>query len=87
MLIEAIFITVISIITILFFKEKPPTPPSSTSDRDDNFSYIEANKILFKNKNFVFIFIFFAFVFGIFNTISTVINYLILPFGFSNVSL
>ena len=72
---------------MIFFKNEPPTPACIFEKTEEEISFKEANKRLFSNKHFLYVFIYFAFVYGIFNTLTTLINYLIVPFGFSDVYL
>ena len=69
---------VISVVTLLMFKNKPKTPPSpSAFDRiDEDGIFLKSVKGTFANKDFMFLFLSFFFVLGSFNTLATIVSYL-----------
>ncbi|EAR83953.1 MFS transporter (macronuclear) [Tetrahymena thermophila SB210] len=83
MLIQAILITACCIPTVIFFREKPPTPPShSASVEKSKFS--ESMSILIRDKNFIFLYIYFGCILGNFNSIATLINFFLEQFSYSS---
>mmetsp|Transcript_7753 Transcript_7753/g.688 ORF Transcript_7753/g.688 Transcript_7753/m.688 type:complete len:145 (+) Transcript_7753:427-861(+) len=68
--------------TLIFFKNKPKTPPSKGAETDKTPT-IEGFKILFTNKNSILLIISFSCMLGNFNTLATLINIYIIPFSFS----
>ncbi|EAR83954.2 MFS transporter (macronuclear) [Tetrahymena thermophila SB210] len=83
MLIQAIIITACCIPTVIFFREKPPTPPShSASVEKSKFS--ESMCTLIRDKNFIFLYIYFGCILGNFNSVATLINFFLEKFGYSS---
>ncbi|KAL4430217.1 hypothetical protein ABPG74_014776 [Tetrahymena malaccensis] len=83
MLIQAIMITACCAPTVIFFREKPPTPPShSASVEKSKFS--ESMTILIKDKNFILLYIYFGCILGNFNSIATLINFFLEQFSYSS---
>jgi len=69
---------------IIFFRSKPPTPPSSSAEtaREDTFG--QALKRLAFDKNFWILCIIFGFALGAYNTLATVLNEILKPFGYTD---
>jgi Na+/melibiose symporter-like transporter len=65
-------------LNIIFQKEKPPTPPSASSNVTKEPFSIAIPK-LFKNKNYMYMLIGFGCFFGIFNGLSVVLSFLVEP--------
>ena len=88
MWVEAVLVTVLCLSTAIFFRNEPPTPPCpiETNNANSNMTNWEAAKKLTDIKDFNLVFIFFAFCYGIFTALTTLINYLVVPFGFSDVN-
>ncbi|XP_044730965.1 uncharacterized MFS-type transporter C09D4.1-like [Chrysoperla carnea] len=72
----AIYTTVNLIITILFFQEEPPTPPSEAQKlkKQENSNPIESFKKLLTNQPFVMLLCAYSINIGIYNTINTLLN-------------
>ena len=68
---------------ILFVKNRPPTPPSAAVSTEKVFMF-EGIKKLFANKYFLVLFILFFIGLGIFNMITTYIEYILIPRGFGS---
>ena len=69
---------------VIFFKEKPPTPPSHAANTE-KMTFKEAFSSTMKNKDFILLLIGFGFSLGNINCLSTVINFYLDQFGFSSV--
>jgi len=69
---------------IIFVKNKPPTPPSTEISKE-RVLMGEGLKKLFLNKYFIILFITFFFGLGIFNFITSYIELIVVPRGFSAV--
>ena len=70
---QAIIGTVLGVVCLIFFRSKPPTPPSNTADgMRDPFG--KSVRELFGNKNFLVLLVVFGGVLGVFNTLGTVIS-------------
>lgn len=83
MLIIAIMVSLMSILNLIFYKDKPATPPSFSADTDrEEFSV--ALTILVKKKTYVLITICFALGYGTFIDFAVVLGELIDPYGFSS---
>jgi FLVCR family feline leukemia virus subgroup C receptor-related protein len=82
LLIEAIIATVLSAPVFIFFREKPPTPPSpSASVKRENFK--NSMKLLVKNKPFLVLLLQQCTVLGAVNSFASVLQSLIDPFGYT----
>ena len=71
-------------IIFVFFKNKPPTPPSHAA-AIDQLPFMEANKLLFSNKDYLLLLVFYSFVLGAFNSLATIMELLMKPFGYDDV--
>ncbi|UCC20569.1 MAG: MFS transporter [Promethearchaeota archaeon] len=69
------------IIFIIFIKDKPPTPPSKEISDEKVFMF-EGLRTLFTNKYFIILFVLFFLGLGIFNTITTYIEGIVIPRGY-----
>jgi len=69
---------------LFFFRDKPPTPPSSSVGalKDPFWPSI---KQLFRNKNVWILCIIFGFVQGVFNTLGTVVGEISNEYGYNAV--
>jgi FLVCR family feline leukemia virus subgroup C receptor-related protein len=65
---------------IIFFKDKPPTPPSFTSDVEKE-DFKVALKLLRGSKDYLFLCVSFSFFYGSFTILAVILNFLIVPFG------
>ena len=79
----AILISIITLLVLVFFKDKPLTPPSYTSQikRED---FVQASKSLIKNKNYIFFMLGASMLFGC-TTGGLIVNvsFFVKPFGFT----
>ena len=80
LLIYGIISIISGVIFVLFVKDKPPTPPS-IEITEEKVLVTEGLKDLFRNKSFIILFILFFLGLGIFNTITTYIEGIVLPRG------
>ncbi|EAS01074.2 MFS transporter (macronuclear) [Tetrahymena thermophila SB210] len=83
MLWQAVTMTIAIVPCIIFFKEKPPTPPSHAAEAE-KMSFKESFVVIFQNKDFIKLFFAFGCVLGNFNSIATLINFYLEQFGFSS---
>ncbi|KAI9285532.1 major facilitator superfamily domain-containing protein [Umbelopsis sp. AD052] len=83
LLIVACITTAVAIPTV-FIPPRPRTPPSSSAARVNSRPYLPDLKLLLTNWNYlVLLFCFGTFV-GIFNAMSTLLNQIVTPYGYSN---
>ena len=76
-------ITAMMVPNILFFKDKPPTSPSFTSDVEKE-DFGVALKLLRDSKDYIFQCISFSLFYGSFVIIAVILNFLLKPFGLSD---
>ncbi|KAL4479915.1 hypothetical protein ABPG74_020431 [Tetrahymena malaccensis] len=83
MKIQAIVVTVISIIGCIIFKEKPPTPPSFTAEqkREDMGPSI---KLLLKSKNYLLTLICYGLFCGNFLATGVTMSFIFKPYGYGS---
>ena len=83
MLIISIMVSLMSLLNLLFYKDKPASPPSFSANTErEEFSV--ALKMLVKKKTYVLITICFALGYGTFIDFAVVLGELIDPYGFSS---
>jgi hypothetical protein len=90
LLIEAIICSVFGILGIIFLREEPPTPPSSSKEAAEDVeapAFFPTLFHLFSNINFIILFFVFGLALGGFNTLATVMPQVLIPFDYSDVSL
>lgn len=80
---QSLVFTIVCVPGILFFKEKPLTPPSLSAEVEKTANSKDSLIACFKNKNFVKVLIFFSTAYGSFNALGIVINILLDPYGYS----
>ncbi|KAL4450799.1 hypothetical protein ABPG74_011641 [Tetrahymena malaccensis] len=83
MLWQAVTMTIAIVPCVIFFREKPPTPPSHAAEAE-KMSFKESFVVIFQNKDFIKLFFAFGCVLGNFNSIATLINFYLEQFGFSS---
>ena len=76
-------ITAMMVPNILFFKDKPPTSPSFTSDVEKE-DFGVALKLLRDSKDYIFQCISFSLFYGSFTILAVILNFLLEPFGLSD---
>jgi len=74
-----------AIIFTVFVRDKPPTPPSKEISEEKVYMF-KGLKSLFTNKYFIILFVLFFLGLGIFNTISTYIEGIVLPRGLGDLA-
>ncbi|XP_068144828.1 heme transporter FLVCR2 [Drosophila tropicalis] len=80
--------SVLLVLMVLFFQDKPPTPPSAAqetalqlgSDPVEQTNFIQSLKNLMTNRNFVFLLISYGINVGVFYAISTLLNPVVLRY-------
>lgn len=72
------------VIYLIFVKNKPPTPPSEVIT-DEKVMMLDGLKKLIKNFNFIILIVAFLIGLGIFNTILTYIEGIVLPRGYDTI--
>lgn len=82
LLIYGIISLVIGIVFVVIIKDKPPTPPSNETIEEKAFVG-QGLKQLFKNRYFIILFILFFLGLGIFNTITTYVEGIVIPRGYN----
>jgi FLVCR family feline leukemia virus subgroup C receptor-related protein len=82
LLIEGIIGTVLCVPIFIFFREKPPTPPSASASvpRED---FKKGIKLLLKNKSFLWLLGQQGCALGAINALATVMQSIIYPFGYT----
>ena len=83
MLIEAIICSVVCVLCILFFRNKPSKPPS-VSAGEDREEFWASFKESFSNKSFLYLLLAFSMVQGALNSLATLIDLISRPYGFSS---
>ncbi|KAL4477768.1 hypothetical protein ABPG72_018942 [Tetrahymena utriculariae] len=83
LLISAVIVSSTSVLNLLFYKDKPATPPSFSAnvDRED---FKTALQILIKKRTYVLITICFSFCYGCFIDFAVVLGQLVGPYGFES---
>lgn len=83
LLIVACITTAVAIPTV-FIPPRPRTPPSSSAARVDSRPYLSDLKLMIMNRNYLVLLFCFAVFVGIFNAMSTLLNQIVTPYGYSN---
>lgn len=86
LLVEAIITTVLSVPLFVFFREKPPIPPSASAELPRE-SFKKGLKSISKNTSFLTLLVVGGFSLAVFNSMGTVVESLITPFGYTQVKL
>lgn len=73
---------IISIIFFLFARERPVTPPCRP-DQEERALAIDGMKLLFRNRDFLWLMVIFFVGLGVFNSVTTWIENILSPRGFS----
>lgn len=72
--------------TILFSKEKPPTPPSAAASRPtEDMKFRENLKLLKSNKSYLLLCISFTMLYGVYTSLGAVVAAITGPFDYSGV--
>jgi len=80
---EAVLITILGIIVLALFKDKPPTPPSASAGSVHE-DFKESVKHLFTNRNYLYLLLSFACMNALFNTLGSVIGVIVANYGFTS---
>ncbi|CAO3672589.1 unnamed protein product [Umbelopsis ramanniana] len=83
LLIVACITTAVAIPTV-FIPPRPRIPPSSSAARVDRRPYLADLKLMIMNRNYLVLLFCFAVFVGIFNAMSTLLNQIVTPYGYSN---
>jgi len=81
---EAIIVAGMCLPSLLLFREKPPSVPSAAADAERTDSFWHSIKLLFTDWNFLNLLSAFSMGQGAYNTLATVVNQVLEPFGYSN---
>lgn len=77
----AIFTTILFVAIVLFFKDRPPLPPSAAQANaqvvNQNSSFLDSIKALATNPNFILLFFTYGLNTGVFYAVSTVLNQMV----------
>ncbi|CAG9771186.1 unnamed protein product [Ceutorhynchus assimilis] len=78
----AILTSVLLVLILIFFRSGPPTPPSYAAQQqaEEDVSFTQSLKNLFKNKSFMLLLIAYGINVGVFYAISTLLSEIILKF-------
>ncbi|KAH8552673.1 major facilitator superfamily domain-containing protein [Umbelopsis sp. PMI_123] len=82
-LIVACITTGVALPTV-FIPARPRTPPSPSASRVEKRPYLSDLKLLLTNKYYLVLLFCFAVFVGIFNAMSTLLNQIVTPYGYSN---
>lgn len=85
--IHAIVATVTSLLSIIFFREKPASPPSVSSVKNQPESFLKSFKTAFREKGFILLSLGFGLGFGVFNAMFTIIDQVVEPEGYTEVTI
>ncbi|KAL9647573.1 hypothetical protein ABK040_006929 [Willaertia magna] len=86
---EAAIASFLLIVTVIFFKEQPPTPPTVINSKSLNDLNVEEEsfwgdlKKILTNYQFLILFTSFSFGYGSINTVVTELNSIVIPHGYS----
>ncbi|KAH8394844.1 hypothetical protein KR222_007895, partial [Zaprionus bogoriensis] len=80
--------TVLLVLMVLFFQDKPPTPASAAQEAaqrlegmaEDQVSFLQSLKNLMTNRNFIFLLLSYGINVGVFYAISTLLNPVVLKY-------
>ncbi|EGR33456.1 major facilitator superfamily protein, putative [Ichthyophthirius multifiliis] len=83
LLVQAIVVSVFAVLNIIFYRDKPLTPPSYSANvqRED---FQKSLKLLVKNKTYILITITFSLLYGSFIDFAVILGQVIAPFGFGS---
>jgi len=86
MLDSAIICTLMSVWTVMFYREKPMHYPSKAATQSDKeeFDFKKDLKLLFANKNYIFMIISQNLLYGVYTCLGAIINNLVVPFGYTS---
>lgn len=77
---QAILGTIVALLVVLFFKDKPPTPPSASAGAIKE-PFMPSIRALFQNKVVILLMLIFGFIQGVFNTLGTVVGEIANKYG------
>lgn len=85
MILQAIIVTIFSALSIVFYRDKPATPPSFSANiaRED---FKKSLTLLIHNRTYVLIVFCFSLIYGSFIDLAVILGQLINPFGFDSSS-
>lgn len=86
LLVEAIMCTTVGIILIIFFREAPPSPPTISAATPKE-SFKQALRTVTRNKPYIILVLSFGIGMGSFYAVSTLLDQIVAPQGYSGVSL
>ncbi|RPB04013.1 MFS general substrate transporter [Choiromyces venosus 120613-1] len=65
-----------------FVKSRPPTPPCASAVQE-KLGFRESLGVVFRNKGFLLVFVMFSVYVGFFNAVSSLLNQIMLPYGYT----
>ena len=84
MLVEAVIISVVAALDLALFHSKPWIPPSPSAG-EDRESFMQAIRLLLRNRPYKTLLFAFSMGMGTFNALATMIQELVSPYGFTSV--
>ncbi|KAL0479103.1 hypothetical protein AKO1_007964 [Acrasis kona] len=83
---QALFASLLLLLCVSTFRERPPTPPSSSFSSSHNVKHEVRQDLLSlaKNRDFVILFIAFGLGFGSFQAFTSLINQIVVPVGYND---
>lgn len=84
-LIQSIIVTILSVPSLIFLREEPPSPPTVLLRYKDTvvqMSMMDSLKSLFSNRNYMFMFASFNFLYGLYCAIAAVITSFTTPYEY-----
>ena len=84
MIVQNIVVSIPTIPTLIFAKEKPESPPSAAASRKEEPMNLAQNlRILLRNPSYILLSISFTMLYGIYTSLGAVVAAITAPFGFS----
>ena len=83
MIVQNIVVSIPTIPTLIFAKEKPESPPSAAASRKEEPMNLAQNlRILLRNPSYILLSISFTMLYGIYTSLGAVVAAITAPFGF-----
>jgi FLVCR family MFS transporter 7 len=84
LLYEALVLSAMTLPCMVLFRDKPSVPPSASANASREENFAKSLGKLMTDRNIWVLVIEFGLSFGSFNTIATIVNQLLQPYGYSN---
>ena len=86
LIVQNVITSVCTVPTLLFAREKPPTPPSSAASRPPQDAKFRENlKLLKSNKSYLLLCVSFTMLYGVYTSLGAVVAAITVPFGYEGV--